>query len=143
MNTYKFGDDRDDAASRAATIRSLFVIGSTIEEHTEKCIREKVWSDTELLAMARVKAKDQVRDALGQITPEGIPFAGPTATKRGQSPVWRQMELWSKADFDFNFTAYRRRAKENTRIALNIARVCRERFGEDPVELSSDDADAE
>jgi hypothetical protein len=135
--TYQFGD-RSDEKSRAAIIRSLFVVGSTIQEHAERCIENGVWTESELRGMAAIQARAAVRDALGQITPEGIPFAGPTATRRGRSPLWRQVDFWSKADFDYNFSEYKRREKANGKVAAAIARVCRERFGQDPTYIEDE-----
>jgi hypothetical protein len=48
---YSFGDVSDQK-SRASKIRALFVVGSTIQEHTEHCIANGVWTDSELRAMA-------------------------------------------------------------------------------------------
>jgi hypothetical protein len=129
---YQFGDRSDDK-SRASVIRSLFVVGSTIQEHTERCIENGAWTESELRGMASIQARAEVRDALGQITSEGVPFAGPTETRKEQSPVWRQMEFWSKRDFDYNYSEYKRRERANAKVATAIARVCRERFGEDPI----------
>jgi hypothetical protein len=88
--------------------------------------------------MATIQARAEVRDALGAITAEGVPFAGPTATRKESLPVWRQMAFWSKRDFDYNFSAYKQRAQANDRIAQAIARVCRERFGSDPLYIEGD-----
>jgi hypothetical protein len=145
---YQFGD-RTSPESRATQIRSLFVAGSTIQEHTEHCIEQKVWTKSEIRGMAAIQARNEVRDALGYITTDGVPFAGPTAARKDvddgkrqrEVPVWRQMAFWSKRDFDYNFTAYQRRANENHQIAENIARLCRERFGRDPVFLSDEEVD--
>lgn len=159
---YQFGD-RSEESSRAQKIRALFTAGTTIQEHTEVCIRQDVWTQSELLGMASIQARAEVREALGQLTPEGVPFAGPTSQRRVVSeeegaeseeeeseeeesekprakrkisaPIWRQMEFWSKRDFDYNYTAYKRRERQNAKIAGNIARVCRERYGEDPIDL--------
>jgi hypothetical protein len=142
---YTFGD-RSDEKSRAARIRSLFVVGSTIHEHAERCVEHGVWTESELRGMAAIQSRAEVRAALGQITPEGVPFAGPTETRKGRAPVWRQMEFWSKRDFDYNYSEYRRRERANGAAAMAIARVCRERFGDDPVyiEITGDgDADGE
>jgi hypothetical protein len=79
--------------------------------------------------MASIQARAEVRAALGQITAQGVPFAGPTPQFKERAPIWRQMELWSKRDFDYNFTAYKRRVIANDDVAENIDRVCRERFG--------------
>ena len=98
-------------------------------------MRSDVWTESEILGMASLQAREEVRTALGQITAEGIPFAGPTQGHKGRAPVWRQCEFWSKADFDYNYTAYKKRSRQNDRIAANIARVCRERYGEDPIDL--------
>jgi hypothetical protein len=132
MKNYQFGDVADDR-SRAGRIRDAFVSGTTIHEHTEKCMRDGVWTETEIRGMAMVQARHEVRSALGQLTEEGVPFAGPTISRRDKVPVWRQLELWSKRDFDYNFTAYQRRANANRQVAENIARLCRERFGRNPV----------
>jgi hypothetical protein len=138
---YTFGD-LSDQKSRAAKIRALFV-GSTIQEHTERCIDAGLWTESELRAVAARGLRAEVRDALGQITEDGTPWAGPTSTRRppaedesetsARAPVWRQLDFWSKKDFDYNYTAYRRRARDNDHVAENIARACRERFGADPV----------
>ena len=45
---YRFGDQREDSAARAAKIRSLFH-GGTIAAHTDYCIDQAVWTETELL----------------------------------------------------------------------------------------------
>jgi hypothetical protein len=132
MMRCQFGD-HTDAKSRAQIIRALFVVGSTIQAHTEHCIDEGVWSDSELRGMATQQARAEVRAALGIILDDGIPFAGPTETRNGKKPVWRQMEFWSKRDFDYNYSAYRRRERDNGKVAKAIARVCVERFGETPV----------
>ena len=129
---YQFGD-RTDERSRAQVIRALFTVGSTIQEHTEHCINEGVWSDSELRGMASQQARAEVRAALGLIREDGVPFAGPTETRKSKRPVWRQMEFWSKRDFDYNYYAYRRRERDNAKVAKAIARVCVERFGEEPV----------
>jgi hypothetical protein len=144
---YQFGD-RTSPESRARQIRSLFVAGSTIQEHTEHCIQQKVWTQSEIRGMAAIQARNEVRDALGYIGVEGVPFAGPTGThkevddgqRKRQVPVWRQMAFWSKRDFDYNFTAYRRRADANQQIAENIAQLCRERFGQEPIFLGEEEA---
>jgi hypothetical protein len=137
---YAFGD-RSDEQSRAAKIRALFTSGTTIQEHAERCVEYGVWTQSELRGMAALQARAEVREALGQIQPEGVPWAGPTSSHKGSAPVWRQMEFWSKADFDFNYSAYRTRERANAKIANAIARVCRERFGVDPTFV--DDVDGE
>jgi hypothetical protein len=136
---YQFGEPPQDKASRAMKIREAFIPGSTIQEHTEHCINLGIWSESELRAMAAREARNEVRAALGAITAEGVPFAGATPTRKGGRPVWRQMQFWSKADFDYNYSQYRRRAKDNEKVAVAIARVCRERFGEDPTYYEIED----
>jgi hypothetical protein len=135
---YEFGDRSDDK-SRATKIRELFIAGSTIQEHAEYCIQQGIWTDSELRGMASREARNEVRAALGSLTPEGVPFAGPTPTRKDRVPVWRQMEFWSKQDFDYNYSAYKRRERENGRIATNIARVCEERFGAPPIFIEIED----
>jgi hypothetical protein len=149
---YSFGDI-SDAKSRSAKIRALFH-GATIQEHTEHCIDAGLWTESELRGMAAREAREEVRAALGEITEDGVPWAGPTRTHRAppedeseasvqsgehkrRAPIWRQMDFWSKADFDYNYSAYKRRAHANDQVAENIARVCRERFGTNP-EYASD-----
>jgi hypothetical protein len=139
---YEFGDRSDDG-SRARRIRELFVAGTTIAEHAEYCVHQGVWSDSELMGMASIRARDEVRAALGELTPDGVPFAGPTPQRKGRKPIWRQMDFWSKRDFDYNYTAYKRREAANGHVAENIARVCRERFGENPVLLTGEDIEDE
>ena len=138
--SYTFGD-RSDHKSRASLIRSYFTAGRTINAHTELCVERGVWTESELRGLATTQARAEVRDALGQITAEGVPFAGPTPQHEGRSPVWRQMDFWSKRDFDYNYSSYKRREMSNGQIANNIARVCRERFGEDPVYIELNDLD--
>lgn len=135
---YEFGD-RSDAKSRAAKIRELFVAGTTIHEHAEFCIEQGVWTDSEIRGMASIQARNEVRAALGVLTSEGVPFAGPTPTRKNSVPVWRQMAFWSKRDFDYNYSAYKRREHANGRVAANIARVCEERFGEPPTFIEIED----
>jgi hypothetical protein len=116
---YSFGDVSDQK-SRAAKIRALFV-GSTIQEHTERWINAGLWTESELRAVAARGLRAEVRDALGQITEDGVPWAGPTSTRRppaedesensAWAPVWRQLDFWSKKDFDYNYTAYKNSAK--------------------------------
>jgi hypothetical protein len=139
---YEFGD-RSDAKSRAAKIRALFTKGSTIQEHAEFCIQQGVWTTSELRGLASIQARNEVRDALGILTEEGVPFAGPTARRKNHVPVWKQMAFWSKVDFDYNYSAYKRRERANGRVAANIARVCEERFGEPPnfIEIEDEPSD--
>jgi len=134
---YTFGDT-SDAKSRGATIRALFAVGSTINDLTEKCIDAGVWTSSEIRGLAVLQARAEVRAALGIITQEGIPFAGPTASRKGRSPIWRQMDFWSKVDFDYNYSAYKRREIANGKVAENIARVCEERFGAVPTYIDID-----
>lgn len=138
---YQFGDRSDDQ-SRAARIRQLFT-GSTIKDHTEYCIEQGVWTDSEIRGLASVQARNEVRAALNALTPEGVPFAGPTPTRRDSAPVWRQMAFWSKRDFDYNYSAYKRREQANGRVAANIARVCEERFGKPPIFLEPEEDEPE
>jgi len=128
---YSFGD-RTEPASRAEQIRALFVTGSTVAQHAELCVEKGVWSESELLGMASITARQEVREALGALTSAGVPFAGPTAQRSDKAPVWKQIEFWSKEDFDYNWSAYKIRELSNRRVADNIARVCLERYGEPP-----------
>jgi hypothetical protein len=128
---YQFGD-RSNEESRAAKIRALFKPGTTIAEHAEYCLREGVCTESEILGMASRAFRNEVRAALGALTAEGVPFAGPTGTRKDQAPVWRQMEFWSKKDFDYNYSAYKRREMANGFVAGNIARLCLQRYGVEP-----------
>jgi hypothetical protein len=51
-------------------------------------------------------------------------------------PGERRRQDGASAILNYNFTAYKRRARANDHVAEAIARVCRERFGEDPTYLS-------
>ena len=137
--SYEFGD-RSESKSRASRIREAFVAGTTINAHTEYCLATlKIWTDSEIRGMASIQARAEVREALGVITTDGVPFAGPTPARDGHAPIWQQMEFWSKSDFDYNYSAYKRREVANARIAANIARVCEERFGEPPMLVDVED----
>ena len=81
---YEFGD-RSDEKARARKIRELYLPGSTINETASRCVQNGVWTDSELLGMATTQARAEVRDALGVITAEGIPFAGPTPQQIGRA----------------------------------------------------------
>ena len=137
---YRFGDV-SDPSSRAGKIRALFRPGTTIAQHSEYCLRKGVLTESEILGMASSAFRAEVRDALGQIMDGGMPFAGPTRTRKDNRPAWRQTEFWSKRDFDYNYSEYKRREQANGRVAAAIARECRSRFGADPVyvEIVEDD----
>jgi hypothetical protein len=134
---YQFGD-RSEEHSRAAQIRSLFIAGTTIAEHAELCVEKGIWTDSELRGMASMQARTEVREALGKIMPNGAPFAGPTPGRKEASdgknrvPIWKQMEFWLKVDFDYNYSAYKRRERANGNVAASIARVCIDRYGVEP-----------
>lgn len=131
---YTFGDT-GTAKGRAQSIRGLFIGGTTINAHTEKCIKAKVWTESELLAKASVACRNEVRDALGALV-DGLPFAGPTQPKGDSSkPLWKQMELWTKDDYYYNFNAYAQRGSQNIAVANKIAQACSQRYGEGPIEL--------
>jgi hypothetical protein len=132
---YQFGDVSDDQVSRAAKIRALFVSGRSVAAHAEICIDANVWTESEKRSMIAAQARAEVRAALGQLTEEGVPWAGPCGF--GKEPKWRQMEFWSLHDFDMNYTAYLRRERSNGKVADSIARVCRERHGRDPRDLDN------
>lgn len=126
---YRFGEVVESSESRARKIRALFISGTTIKAHTEKCISARLWTESELRSRAARACANEVRDALGVLV-DGLPFAGPTAPKKDDGlPVWKQMELWTQIDFVYNFNAYARRGGENIAIANNIAAACIERFG--------------
>jgi hypothetical protein len=131
MSGYQFGDG-SNVNSRAAKIRELFVAGTTIYDHTEFCFDHDVWTKSEQRGLAISQARTEVREALGQLGPDGVPWAGATQNRKDGKPIWRQEELWSKRDYDFNYSAYRKRELSNRRIAANISRKCVLRFGEPP-----------
>jgi hypothetical protein len=127
-----FGDQTTDRESRAEQIRALFVQGRTIPAHTDLCMTKGLWSESENYAAAFREHKAEVRDALGALTAQGLPFAGPTTTKSGRAPVWRQMEFWTEEDYHFNFNAYVGRANSNIEVANRIAVACEARYGHGP-----------
>lgn len=137
--SYEFGD-RSESKSRAARIREAFVAGTTVNAHAEYCLNTlKLWTESEVRGMASIQARAEVREALGVITADGVPFAGPTPAREGRTPIWKQMEFWSKVDFDYNYSAYKRREVANGRIAANIAHVCLNRFGAPPILIDIED----
>jgi hypothetical protein len=131
---YRFGDAGRAKESRAQLIRSLFVGGTTIAEHTEKCIRKKVWTESELLGRANRACRDEVREALGEII-NGLPFAGPTTKKKDGKPKWQQMELWEQTDFYYNCDLILARVGGDLTVHNNLARQCWQVFGDGPKQV--------
>lgn len=127
----QFGEDGypQDAATRAAKIRALFIGGTTIAAHTEKCIDSDVWTKHEIRAKATKALRDEVREALGALkTDDGnVPWAGQTTVLEDGAPVWRQEEFWQFDDYVLNYQEYGKRGGSNIRIANNIAKRCKER----------------
>ena len=128
---YEFGDVGDGQQSRARLIRQLFEGGITIAEHTEKCIRLKVWTDSELLGRAARACRNEVREALGQLV-DGLPFAGPTTKQAEGKPLWQQMELWEQSDYFYNCELYADRVASNLEVHNRIAAACWQRYNAGP-----------
>jgi len=133
----EFGDT-SSPASRAEKIRKLFKSGQTVDETTRKAMDDGVWTESEDNLTLFREHRREVRDVLGDLTPDGLPWAGPTALRKEDQPgqpVWRQLVFWSKADYDYNYTSYKRRERQNAQIAANIARNCISMFGVAPTDL--------
>jgi hypothetical protein len=128
----QFGDTGNTPESRAQMIRDLFTEGRTVPAHTDFCMNRGLWTEAENYAAALRQHQAEVRDALGELTAEGIPFAGPTTKKRGKAPIWRQTEFWALEDYQYNFDAYVGRGKSNIEIANKIAIHCVARYGTGP-----------
>ena len=128
---YAFGDQIRDPESRAELIRFKFVPGSTIAEHTDKCISEGVWSKSELLALATRGCKNVVRDALGAVI-DGLPFAGPTTKTKKGKPKWQQMHLWKEPDYFFNCSLRVIRTETDIEVHNAMVRNCWQRFNHGP-----------
>ena len=133
----QFGDNAyaEERSTRAMKIRSIFTSGTTIAAHTERCIDAGLWSDFEIRAKATKACRDEVRDALGEIRNDGLPFAGPTGARQDGAPVWRQMEFWSYDDYVYNYNEYKSRGGSNIQVANRIAEHCRGRYSRGPKNL--------
>lgn len=135
MRKPQFGDDRPDKDTRAVKIRALFVAGRTVAAHSEYCIDNGLWTDVEIRGKAMKAIRDEVREALGALDDDGMPFAGPTPERADGAPVWRQREFWTFDDYVYNYSEYRNRAGANIEVANRIATECRERNGKGPRNL--------
>ena len=71
----QFGDTGNTPESRAQMIRDLFTEGRTVPAHTDFCMNRGLWTEAENYAAALRQHQAEVRDALGELTAEGIPFA--------------------------------------------------------------------
>jgi hypothetical protein len=113
----------------------MFLSGTTIADHTEKCIRANVWTESELLGHASRACREEVRNALGELVDGGLPFAGPTTTKKGGKPEWKQRHLWKKEDYFLNCGLYAQRSGADLIVHNKLARECAQRFDESPTLL--------
>jgi hypothetical protein len=72
-----------------------------------------------------------VRDALEEVGPDGLPFAGPTEEQDDDgAPSWAKVEDWTKADYRLNYERYVQQAEEKRTVANQIADACRKRYGQ-------------
>lgn len=130
----EFGEDARprDKKKRAAIIRSLFISGRTIAAHTEYCIDAALWTKLELRAKATKACRDEVRDALGDLAEDGMPFAGSTAERKDGAPVWKQRDVWLFEDYVYNCAEYAERVGANAEIHNRLADECHRRYGMGP-----------
>jgi hypothetical protein len=126
---YTFGDS-GDSGGRAARIRELFH-GGTIAAHTEICIDNDVWTDSELRGKALRACKEEVRTALSTEV-DGLPWAGETPQKEEGSPVWRQLDLWDFETYVFNINRRKVQTGADVEVINRMAERCYERFGKAP-----------
>ena len=126
---YTFGD-RSDSGARAAQIRTLFH-GGTIAAHTEVCIDNGLWTDSELRAKAQRACREEVRAALSAEV-DGLPWAGETPIKEEGAPVWRQLEFWDYETFTFNIGNRKVQTGADVAVINRMVSVCFERFGKSP-----------
>lgn len=130
-----FSDIPQDRESRAQRIRASFRPGTTVPAHTVWCQVNDYWTDAELAGKALSKCQDEVRDALGALLEDGMPFAGPMAPVRNdeeaeetngksygrsRAPKWRQRELWTHDDYEWNIHAYLKRGSQNVQVANRL-----------------------
>jgi hypothetical protein len=130
-----FGDMPQGRETRPQLIRGLFLGGSTIADHTEKCIRANVWSESELFGRASRACRNEVRDALGELVDGGLPFAGPTTSMKNGKPEWLQRDFWAKEDYFLNCGLYAKRSGADITVHNGLARECSRRFAEAPTLL--------
>ena len=128
--TPTFGHHGDDKTTRAAKIRAIFT-GASIQAHTEKCMRAGYWTDAENAAAAAAQHRQEVREALRALV-DGLPWAGETAQRRDDKPVWKQLDMWSYEDFAYNITARRAQAGGDIDVLNRIIARCMEKFGHAP-----------
>lgn len=139
---YTFGD-RGNSDARAAQIRALFH-GGTIAAHTEVCIDNNLWTESELRAKAVRACKDEVRAALSAEL-DGLPWAGETPTTEEGLPVWRQLDFWDFETFVFNISRRKIQTGADVEVINRLVSRCQERFGRAPhksalIDLIEDDS---
>lgn len=127
----QFGDQLGDNASRAAKIRALFVRGTTIQSHTERCVDAGLWSAIDLRHKATKACQTEVREALSIIV-DGVPWAGETEKRRDGKPVWRQLEFWEYEDYCFNIQHRIQQGHADAAVINKLLEHCFERFGKAP-----------
>jgi hypothetical protein len=133
---YRFGDTGGTASNRAEVIRQLFVPGTSIAAHTEKCKGVDVWTPSELAGLATRACREEVRRALRAPDDEQMPFAGPTTSvAEDGSPKWRQRSFWSEDDYALNCSHYREDAASGLEVHNRLALECWQKYGRGPKTL--------
>ena len=69
---------------------------------TRLCWDEGVWSPEEQINMGLKAAQRECQSALQVKNSQGLPVAGPSADKDGNSPIWVQLNLWDEDISLFN-----------------------------------------
>jgi hypothetical protein len=70
---------------------------------------------------------------------EGLPWSGLSRSNEEGTLIRREPNFWSKADYDLNYTSYKRAEIANGTTASALAVECCMRYGEDPIMLTEED----
>lgn len=123
--------------NRQQVIRDLFAEQPmSIGRFAHAALDAGVFSEDELDAARFRWAKRACQDALKITKPDGRPFAGPSAEldedDPGEGRLWKQYDLWSEADFDFNITQRREGIEADYVMLRRVHDDCLAQFGRAP-----------
>lgn len=98
------------------------------------CIEADLYTEVELANASVRWVMSECRKALKKTDKYGLPYAGPTpgTVDDEAGPLWKQLALWSYADFEYNICDRASGLVSDYEILIRLRDACNERYGMAP-----------
>lgn len=124
------GEVRDESREKIRVLFSKLGGNIPIRDLAHTVIDQDLLPKDKLQALLHSAVADECREALKQLTEEGLPYAKPVA--KSKDGVWKQLDLMSYSELASTIEADAERITQDYERLLVLVRYCKKRFGKAP-----------